>query len=111
VAPGSTPAAGGDDLASLERSLSGVANELRRMLDRMSDESARRDAILTGMTEGVLVVDQDLRVALCNAALLRALGFRGTIYEGLSLLELVRDSGLYELVRSVVTSDAHNGLS
>ncbi|HEV8146966.1 MAG TPA: ATP-binding protein [Bryobacteraceae bacterium] len=98
------PAASGDDLGSLELSLSGVADELRRLLDRMSYESARRDAILTGMTEGVLAVDHDLRVAFCNTALLRAMGFRGTTYEGLSLLELVRDSGLYELLRSVVTT-------
>src|SRR5258706_1275686 len=94
----------GDDLGSLERSLIGVSAEVHRLLDRMSFESARRDAILAGMTEGVLAVDHDLRVTFCNAALLRAIGFRGSTYEGLSLLELVRDSGLYELLRSVVAT-------
>jgi two-component system phosphate regulon sensor histidine kinase PhoR len=91
-----------DDLASLERSLTGVARELRTLLDRLRFESARREAILTGMAEGVLAVDPDLRVTFCNRALLRAIGFPGESFERLSLLELVRDPALYALVRGVV---------
>ena len=43
-----------DELGSLERSLAGVARELRKLLDRLRFDSARRDAILSGMAEGVL---------------------------------------------------------
>ena len=97
----------GDDLGSLERSLAGVAKELRRLLDRLRFESARREAILSSMTEGVLAVDPDLRVTFCNTAFLKAIGFRGASFEGLSLLELVRDTGLHQLLREVLsTGDA-----
>jgi two-component system phosphate regulon sensor histidine kinase PhoR len=92
-----------DELGSLERSLAGVAIELQKLLDRLRFESARREAILSGMAEGVLAVDQELRVTFCNTAFLRAIGFRGTRFEGLFLLELVRDPGLHELLRSVLT--------
>jgi two-component system phosphate regulon sensor histidine kinase PhoR len=91
-----------DDLASLERSLTGVARELRTLVDRLRFESARREAILGGMAEGVLAVDPDLRVTFCNRAFLRAIGFRGESFERLSLLELARDPALHELIRSVV---------
>jgi two-component system phosphate regulon sensor histidine kinase PhoR len=92
----------GDDLGSLERSIEGVSKELRRLLDRLRFESARREAILSSMAEGVLAVDPDLRVTFCNTAFLKAIGFRGASFEGLSLLELVRDTGLHQLLREVL---------
>jgi two-component system, OmpR family, phosphate regulon sensor histidine kinase PhoR len=93
-----------DDLGSLERSIEGVAKELRRLLDRLRFENARREAILSSMAEGVLAVDPDLRVTFCNTAFLRAIGFRGAAFEGLSLLELVRDTGLHQLLREVLAT-------
>src|SRR5580698_2766179 len=94
----------GDDLGSLELSLASVAKELRRLLDRLRFENARREAILSSMAEGVLAVDPDLRVTFCNTAFLKAIGFRGASFEGLSLLELVRDTGLHQLLREVLAS-------
>jgi two-component system phosphate regulon sensor histidine kinase PhoR len=97
-----------DELGSLERSLAGVAIELRKLLDRLRFESARREAILSGMAEGVLAVDHELRVTFCNAAFLQAIDFRGSRFEGLFLLELIRDPGLHELLRSVLaTGEPH----
>jgi two-component system, OmpR family, phosphate regulon sensor histidine kinase PhoR len=93
-----------DDLGSLERSIAGVAKELRRLLDRLRFENARREAILSSMAEGVLAVDPDLRVTFCNTAFLKAIGFRGAAFEGLSLLELVRDTGLHQLLREVLAT-------
>ena len=90
-----------DDLGSLERSLTGVGHELRGLVSNLRFESARREAILAGMAEGVLAVDPDLRVTFCNQALLAAIGFRGARYEGFGLLQLVRDPALYEMIRSV----------
>jgi two-component system phosphate regulon sensor histidine kinase PhoR len=93
-----------DELGSLERSLGGVAIEVQKLLDNLRYESARRATILSGMAEGVLAVDQDLRVTFSNAAFLKAIEFRGTRSEGRFLLELVRDTGLHELLRSVLST-------
>jgi two-component system, OmpR family, phosphate regulon sensor histidine kinase PhoR len=93
-----------DELASLERSLAGVAMELQRILDRQRYEAARREALLSGMTEGVLAVDRELRVTFCNSAFLRAIDFRGATFEGRFLLELIRDTTLHELLRGVLAS-------
>lgn len=91
-----------DELGSLERSLAGVAIELQKLLDRLRYESARREAILSGMAEGVLAVGHDLRVTFCNSAFLRAIDFRGPNFEGVFLRELVSDASLHELLRSVL---------
>jgi len=96
--------AGEKTLDLLERSLAGVAIEVHKLLDQMNFESARRDAILSGMTEGVLAVDHELRVTFCNPAFLKAIGFRGTKFEGLSLLELARDPELLDLLREVLSA-------
>ena len=94
----------GEALSALERSLTTVAQELHALVDSLRFESARRQAILANMAEGVLAVDPDLRVTFCNQAFLRAVQFRGENFEGLSLLELVRDPELHDLVRHVVAS-------
>jgi two-component system phosphate regulon sensor histidine kinase PhoR len=104
--PGGTardyPMDSSDELAALERAMGGVAMELQKLLDRLRFESARREAILSGMTEGVLAVDHELRATFCNAAFLKAVDFRGASPEGQYLLALVRDPRLHELLRSVL---------
>jgi two-component system phosphate regulon sensor histidine kinase PhoR len=67
-------------------------------------EGARRDAILTGMVEGVLAVDKELRVTFCNAAFATAFGVSGPVPEGLPVLRLVRDPDFLEMLRIVVAS-------
>jgi two-component system phosphate regulon sensor histidine kinase PhoR len=93
-----------DEMGSLERSLGGVAIEVQKLLENLRYESARRATILSGMAEGVLAVDQDLRVTFSNAAFLKAIEFRGMRSEGRFLLELIRDTGLHELLRSVLAT-------
>lgn len=93
-----------DEIGSLERSLGGVAIEVQKLLDNLRYESARRAAILSSMSEGVLAVDQELRVTFCNTAFLKAIEFRGTRSEGRFLLELVRDTGLHQLLRGVLAT-------
>jgi two-component system, OmpR family, phosphate regulon sensor histidine kinase PhoR len=94
----------GDDLGSLERSLDSVGQELRGLVSNLRFESARREAILAGMGEGVLAVDPDLKVTFCNQSLLRATGYRGEVAEGMGVLEVVRDPALYGAIRSVRSS-------
>jgi two-component system phosphate regulon sensor histidine kinase PhoR len=100
---GEVTAADGD-LRSLESMLAIVAKEVRSLLVRLSFESARREAILSGMAEGVLALDQDLRVTFSNNAFSRALGAPTAGFEGRTLLELVRDTGLHHVLHSVVGS-------
>jgi two-component system phosphate regulon sensor histidine kinase PhoR len=97
-----------DELGTLEHTLTRVAAEIGKLLDRLQFESARREAILSSMGEGVLAVDSELRVTFCNQAFLRAVGSRRVMPpEQISLLELVRDPGLRAMLSDVVK----NGLA
>ena len=103
-APSRTGEAGGgkDDFDALENSLTGVAAQVRTLVDQLRLESARREAILASIAEGVLAVDSDLRVIFSNDAVIRAVGGSRRIPEKTRLLELIRDAGLFEMLSAVV---------
>jgi len=91
-----------DELGSVARSLRGMADQFRRMLGTLADESARRRALLAGMVEGVLAVDHDLRVTFCNSSFSRAV--QATVPEHVPVVEVVRDPELLELLRRVIST-------
>jgi two-component system phosphate regulon sensor histidine kinase PhoR len=93
-----------DELGSVARSLRGMAQQFRRMLGILADESARRKALLAAMVEGVLAVDHDLRVTFCNSSFARAVKARGPLPEQVPVVEVVRDPELLELLRRVIVS-------
>lgn len=59
---------GRDELGTVARVLDHSVQELGRRLQELSRDRARTDAMLTGMIEGVLVLDTDGRVRLVNHA-------------------------------------------
>ena len=93
-----------DELGALGASLNRTAVRLREFIDRLSVESARREAILTSMVEGVLAVDNEMRVMFCNPAFARAVNVPTPVPERLPVLELVRDPVFLDILsRAVVT--------
>jgi len=64
---------GPDELGEVARVLDGSVQELGHRLDELSRDRARLDAILSGMVEGVLVVDAASRIQLANRAAQRML--------------------------------------
>jgi two-component system phosphate regulon sensor histidine kinase PhoR len=93
-----------DELGSLARSLDRAASQHRELVDRLSLESARREAILASMVEGVLAVDSELRVIFCNQSFANAFGAKGPLRERLPLLELVRDPELLDTLTQVLVT-------
>lgn len=93
-----------DEVGSLAEALGRVAAQVNELVDKVRLEGARRDAILTGMVEGVLAVDKELRVTFCNAAFAGAFGGQGPVPAGFPVLRLVRDPDFLEMLRTVVAS-------
>jgi len=93
-----------DELGSVVRSLGGMAEQFRRMMGTLADESARRKALLASMVEGVLAVDRDLRVTFCNSSFARAVQARDPLPERLPVVEVVRDPQLLDLLRKVLST-------
>src|SRR5579871_2946024 len=96
--------AGEDDLGALARSLQRTAPHIRDLVENLKLESARREAILASMIEGVLAVDKDLKVTFCNNAFARALGVPMPVNPGTPLMQLVRDPGLHEIIGQVLAT-------
>ena len=59
---------GTDEIASVARAFDGPVQELSRRLEDLTRDRARMEAILSGMVEGVLVLDRHGRVQLVNRA-------------------------------------------
>jgi two-component system phosphate regulon sensor histidine kinase PhoR len=59
---------GGDELGEVARVLDASVQELGRRIEELSRDRARMGAILTGMVEGVLVVDGRGRLQMVNRA-------------------------------------------
>jgi two-component system phosphate regulon sensor histidine kinase PhoR len=59
---------GDDEIGAVARALDTAARELARRIDELTRDHAHTDAILTGMVEGVLVLDAQGRIQLVNHA-------------------------------------------
>jgi two-component system phosphate regulon sensor histidine kinase PhoR len=94
-----------DELGLLSRSMNRMAAQLRESLDRLSLESALREAILSSMAEGVLAVDQHMHVTFCNGSFARLAGLTLPIPQHAPLLEVVRDAGLLAMLSQALASE------
>lgn len=103
--PAANPLPGDEDeLGSLARALSHAARQWQELLDRLQLESARREALLTSMTEGVLAVDKDLRVIFCNNSFARAVDAVLPLKARVPLYDLARDPALTEMLSRTLTT-------
>jgi two-component system, OmpR family, phosphate regulon sensor histidine kinase PhoR len=85
-----------DELGDLAVSFKRTGAQLRDLVDRLSLESARREAILASMVEGVLAVDDRLRITFCNDSFAKLIGMNSSndmkpILEGVPLVDIFRD--------------------
>jgi two-component system, OmpR family, phosphate regulon sensor histidine kinase PhoR len=97
---------GEDEIGALARSFDGMAKRFSGLLERAKVESAEREAILATMVEGVLAVDERLRITFSNGAFARAVGVLAPIPDRTPLPEVVRDPALSELLTEVLQEGA-----
>jgi two-component system, OmpR family, phosphate regulon sensor histidine kinase PhoR len=98
------PAIEHDDLGEVALALQRTGERFRRQVATLELEGARRDTILASMLEGVLAVNKDLRVTFCNESFARAIGARVPVCPGISVLELVRDPALLNILTEALAS-------
>ena len=103
-APLNFPDLGDDEIGDFARSLRDIAPELRRLAEGLAAALSQREAILEGMTEGLLVVDREMRVSFCNRAFSRAISARGAPQQGAPVLSVIRDPSFLDLVKHVIQS-------
>jgi two-component system phosphate regulon sensor histidine kinase PhoR len=95
------PVSGSDEIGALGIALNRTAVALREKIERLDDEQAKVRTILDGMTEGVVALDDRGRLVLLNPAARTMFGVESGDAEGRSLLEVIRQKGLLDLVDEV----------
>ncbi len=97
----------GDDVVThLETNLLAMAKSLRAQLHAVREEKGKLEAVLSGMVEGVLVIDRTGTIRLANHRAARIFGVAvGDALVGQPLINVSRDPDLHELVRSVTRGE------
>jgi two-component system phosphate regulon sensor histidine kinase PhoR len=94
---------GEDELGTLTHALNSAGPKVREIVQGLTMELARYEAIVSGLTEGVLVVDSKLTITFCNRAFVEAIGDHG-VAKGLPLIKVIREPALLEALKAVVDS-------
>lgn len=95
----------GDELSGLRKALAYITAHSQARVQALESERAKSAAILDSMTEGVIALDGQGHVVLMNPAARRILDFNQDDIKGLTLLEIVRDRGLMDVVEMCQSLD------
>ena len=88
-----------DELGKLARSFEQMSNELSSRENQLRESNQRQRAVLGGMIEGVLAVDDKEHVLFANKMAGEILGFDADQVEDRGLMEVVRSNDLREIVQ------------
>lgn len=93
-----------DEIGQLAQAFNQMGERLKRMIEAVSQERNRLAAILSGMADGIIIIDDEGNVALLNKAGARLLGLRSDVsrYIGHSLIEVVRNHELVRLAQDCI---------
>ena len=100
-----TPDYGEDEIGAVARTLDALAYEFDARVAALGDDRARMQAILAGMIEGVIVVNEHGRLQLANAAARRLLRIDGAV-EGRHYPEIVRHPGVARQISAALAGRA-----
>lgn len=89
------------ELGEISGAINVVAERLRNQVQEALAEKERLQAVLTGMAEGVLVLDLEDHVLLANPAFCHLFSLDETEFSGRPIMELVRSLELDELLKEI----------
>jgi two-component system phosphate regulon sensor histidine kinase PhoR len=100
---------GDDELGIVARALDNAVQVVGRQLAEQARDRSRMEAILSGMIEGVIVVDPQGRLQLANAAAMRMLKL-DDLPVGRHYVESIRHPAIAELVAAALAGRTPEGL-
>jgi two-component system phosphate regulon sensor histidine kinase PhoR len=100
---------GADEIGTVARALDDSVREISNRAAQLDADRARMEAILGGMIEGVLVVDEHGRLQLVNVAARRMLNVQDPP-EGCHYLEIVRHPDIATQIGSALQGAVGDGL-
>jgi two-component system phosphate regulon sensor histidine kinase PhoR len=80
-----------DEVARLSDAFNEMASAFQQQMSDVTEQRNNLSAVLTHMTDGAVITDEEGRVSLINPAAVRLLGLRSVQSTGESLVAVVRD--------------------
>ncbi len=97
-----------DELGTLTRSFNSMVRRIKssseRKIAEVVAEKRKSEAIVGSIEDGVIVLDEELRLVLANPAARRFLGIGADYREGQHFLEIINDPDLYEIIKNSIGS-------
>lgn len=87
-----------EELAGLAETLNQMAAQLDERISTINQQRIEQEAMLGSMVEGVIAVDPDVSILHINAAASHLLGARADLITGRSLLEIIRNRDLHDMI-------------
>ena len=91
-----------DTLGRLAQSIDKAVSSLARQISGLKKEALQAQAILSGMSEGVIAVGADDRILLVNPAAQEIFDIKKQDAEGRLFLESIRNNDISEIIRRVL---------
>ncbi|HEX2486224.1 MAG TPA: histidine kinase dimerization/phospho-acceptor domain-containing protein, partial [Myxococcota bacterium] len=93
-----------DEFGRIAAAVNAMAGQLQARLRELTEDKERLQAVLSGMVEGVLVVDADQRVVLANPRMRELFAFRGTAV-GRPTWEVVRRAEVQQAIADAASKE------
>ncbi|HXC62667.1 MAG TPA: ATP-binding protein [Nitrospiria bacterium] len=99
-----------DELAELGGVLNQMASALEAEMWEITEDRARLAAILSGMVEGVMVLDRQGRILMINIAMERMFRLKGDLIVGKTFIEVLRHHQLNEFIQTTLKTPANRSV-
>jgi len=86
-----------DEIGELARALSLMSDEIKDKIERIRQEGAKIDTVLSSMLEGIIVTDENGKIILLNPAI-RKLFFVDMSPDGKEPIEIIRNISIQNMV-------------
>ncbi|NLZ39228.1 MAG: cell wall metabolism sensor histidine kinase WalK, partial [Firmicutes bacterium] len=94
-----------DEVGQLAQSFNHMSKKLHQTVEALSQEKAKLENIMTSMNEGVIAIDQEMRILLINPQACRLLRVEAMGLAGRDLKEILPTSKMFNLFVDVMQSD------
>jgi two-component system, OmpR family, phosphate regulon sensor histidine kinase PhoR len=99
-----------DDLADLAEVFNRMAAGLESTVGEITEDRTRLKAILTGMMEGVMVLDRQGRILVINAAMERMFVLKSGLIIGKPSIEVLRHHRLNEFIQTTLRAPENRSI-
>jgi two-component system phosphate regulon sensor histidine kinase PhoR len=93
-----------DEFGALNHAFQKMAGQIKGQLEQFEAEQGKLTAVLSTMTDGIIIADKEGNVQLLNEAAMRMFDLSAENYLGRSLIEVTRQFQLVELWQKAHTS-------